>query len=111
MPQKFQPLTPYNSRNRESRASTSRTQRTKKPPKSKAFLQDLRGKITKKRGTPTSCVIPKTNPAKKHLQKLLTKISRKSSENHQKGKWERQQIDLRNHAESSIHAKKDSHKV
>jgi hypothetical protein len=40
-----------------------------------------------------------------------TKIPRKGSANHQKGKQERQQIDLRNHAESSIHAKKDSHKV
>jgi hypothetical protein len=46
----------------------------------------LRGKVTKKRGTPTSCVIPKTNPAKKDLRKLLTKIPRKSPENNQKGK-------------------------
>jgi hypothetical protein len=51
-----------------------------------AFLRVSRGKITKKRGTPTSYVIPKKNPTKKHLQKLLTKIPRKSSENHQKEK-------------------------
>jgi hypothetical protein len=75
-----------NSRNRKSRASTSRTRKTRKPPKSKAFLQDLRGKITNKRGTPTSCVIPKTNPTKEYLQELLTKIPRKSSEKQQKGK-------------------------
>jgi hypothetical protein len=31
-------------------------------------------------------VIPKTNPAKKHIQKLPTKIPRKNSENHQKEK-------------------------
>jgi hypothetical protein len=55
-----------------------------KPSKSKAFLWDLRGKIIKKRGTPTSCVIPKTNPVKKHLQDLSTKIPRKGSENHRK---------------------------
>jgi hypothetical protein len=75
-----------NSRNRKSHASTSRTRKTRKPPKSKAFLQDLRGKITNKRGTPTSCVIPKTNPTKEYLQELLTKIPRKSSEKQQKGK-------------------------
>jgi hypothetical protein len=46
-----------------------------------SFPRDLRGKITKKRGTPTSCVIPKTNPTKKSLQNLPTKIPRKSSEN------------------------------
>jgi hypothetical protein len=46
----------------------------------------LRGKITNKRGTPTSCVIPKTNPTREYLQELLTKIPRKSSEKQQKGK-------------------------
>jgi hypothetical protein len=71
----------------------------------------LRGKITKKKGTPTSCVIPKKNPAKKHLQKLLTKIPRRALKITKKGKRERQQIALRNHVESSIHVKKDSYKV
>jgi hypothetical protein len=80
-PQTFKPLTSYNSWNRKSRASTSRTQRTRKPPNSKAFLWDLRGKITKKRGT--------LNLTKKRLQKLLTKIPIKSSENHQKRENER----------------------
>jgi hypothetical protein len=51
----------------------------------KAFLRDLRGKITNKRGTPTSCVIPKTNLLKKYLQILLRKSPRKGSENHRKG--------------------------
>jgi hypothetical protein len=81
-PQKLWPLTPYNSRNRKSHASTSRTRRTRKPPKSKVSKRDLRGKITKKRATPTSCVIPKTNPTKKHLQILPTRVPRKGSENH-----------------------------
>jgi hypothetical protein len=81
--QKIRPLTPYNSRNHKSHASTSRTQKTRKPPKLKAFLRDLRVKITEKRGTPTSCVIPKTNPAKKHLEILPIRIPRKGSENHQ----------------------------
>jgi hypothetical protein len=31
-------------------------------------------------------VIPNTNPATKHLQNLPTKITRKGSENHQKGR-------------------------
>jgi hypothetical protein len=34
-------------------------------------------------------VIPKTNPAKKRLQKLPTKIPRNSNENHQKGETSR----------------------
>jgi hypothetical protein len=83
-PQILRPLTPYNYENRKSHASTSRTRSTRKPPKSKAFLQDLRGKITRKKDTPTSCMIPKTNPAKKHLQNLPTRIPRKGSKNHRK---------------------------
>jgi hypothetical protein len=70
----------------KSRASTSRTPRTRKPPKLKEFLWELRGKITKKRGTPTLCVIPNTNPTKKLLQNLPTKIHQKGCENHRKQK-------------------------
>jgi hypothetical protein len=66
-------------------SSTTRTWAPTKTTKSESFPQDLRDKITKKRGTPTSCVIPKANPTKKCLQKLPTKIPRKISENHQKG--------------------------
>jgi hypothetical protein len=39
-----------------------------------------------KRHTNLICDSKKKNPTKKHLQKLLTKIPRKSSENHQKEK-------------------------
>jgi hypothetical protein len=63
----------------------------RKPPKSKDFPKDYRGKITKKRGTPASGVIPTTIPAKKCLQLLPTKITRKCSENPQKEKlWDSQ---------------------
>jgi hypothetical protein len=103
MPKKLRPLTPYNSWNRKYCASTSRTRRTQKPPKSKAFLRDLKGKITKKRGTPTSCVISKSNLGKKHLQILPTRIPRKGSKITKKDKWERHNQALRNQAESSIH--------
>jgi hypothetical protein len=58
----------------------------RRPPKSKDVPRDLRGKITKKRGTPTSCVIPTIDPTKKHLEHLPTKIPRKGSENQQKEK-------------------------
>jgi hypothetical protein len=56
-------------------------------------------------------MIPNTNPAKKHLQKLLTKIPRKSSEIAEKEKRDEQQEHMRNHAKPSIHTTKDSYKV
>jgi hypothetical protein len=43
-------------------------------------------KITKKRGTRSSYVTSNKNPSKKHPQNFPTKIPRKGSENHQKGK-------------------------
>jgi hypothetical protein len=70
----------------ESQISSLYLKNTKnsKSTKIESFLRDWRGKITKKRGTPTSCVTPKPNLAKKHLQNLPTKIPRKGSGNHRK---------------------------
>jgi hypothetical protein len=46
---------------------------------------EFEGKITKKRGTPTSCVIPNTNPART-IPKPYYENPPKGSENHQKRK-------------------------
>jgi hypothetical protein len=48
---------------------------------------------------------PTPNPTKKHLQNSATKIPRKGSKNHQKGKTGETKA-LTNHAESSIHTMK-----
>jgi hypothetical protein len=66
----------------------------------------LEGKVTKKRGTRSSCVTPTPNPEKKLLQNSATKIPRKVSENHQKGKTGETTKALTNHAETSIHTMK-----
>jgi hypothetical protein len=89
--------------NRKSRDQTARTRVPTKTTKSGSFPQVWRGKVTKKRGTRSSCVTPTPNPAKKRLQNFATKIPRKGSENHQKGKTGKTTKALRNHAESSIH--------
>jgi hypothetical protein len=91
--------------NRKSHDQTSRTLAPTKTTKSEIFPRVWRGKATKKRRTMSSCVTPTPNPAKKRLQNSATKIPRKGSENHQKGKRERHNQALRNHAESSIHTK------
>jgi hypothetical protein len=64
------------------------TQNPKTKKKTNDLPRDLRGKITKKRGTPTSCVIPNTNPTKNRLQNLPAKIHQKDSANHRKGNRE-----------------------
>jgi hypothetical protein len=72
--------------NHKSLDQTSRTRAPPKTTKSESFPQVWRGKVTKERGTRSSCVTPAPNPAKKCLQNFATKIPRKGSENHQKGK-------------------------
>jgi hypothetical protein len=68
-----------------------------------AFLRVSRGKITKKRGTPTSYVIPKKKIPQRNTSKSF---SRKSQERAlkitKKRKRERHNQTLRNHVESSI---------
>jgi hypothetical protein len=54
----------------------------------------------------SSYMTPNKNPARNHPQNSATKITRKSSENHQKGKQVRQHKALRNHTESSIHTRR-----
>jgi hypothetical protein len=88
--------------NRKSRDQTSRTRAPMKTTKSESFPRVWRGKVTKKRGTRSSCVTPTPNPAKKRLENSTTKIPRKGSENHQKGKTGETTKALTNHAESSI---------
>jgi hypothetical protein len=56
-----------------------------KPP-NRELSTGLEGQGHQKRGTRSSCVTPTQNPAKKRLQNSATKIPRKGSENHQKGK-------------------------
>jgi hypothetical protein len=77
--------------NPKSHDETSRTRAPTKTTKSESFPRVWTGKVTKKRGTRSSCVTPTPNPAKKCLQNSATKIPRKGSENHQKEKRERQQ--------------------
>jgi hypothetical protein len=50
------------------------------------FPRVWRGKVTKRRGTRSSCVTPTTNAAKKHPQIFLQKPIEKGSQNHQKRK-------------------------
>jgi hypothetical protein len=76
------PKTHWIKRDRKSTTKNTSPQAPLKTTKTNAFPRDLRGKITRKRGTPTSCVIPNTNPTMKLLQILPTKLLRKSSENH-----------------------------
>jgi hypothetical protein len=78
----------------------------RKPPNQRAFHRFGGARSPKKRGTRSSCVTPTPNPAKKRLQNPATKIPRKGSENHQKGKTGETTKALRNHAESSIHSMK-----
>jgi hypothetical protein len=92
--------------NRKARDQTSRTRAPTKTTKSESFPRVWRGKVTKKRGTMSSCVTPTPNPAKKRLQNSATKIPRKGSENHKKGKTTETTKALRNHVESSIHTMK-----
>jgi hypothetical protein len=89
--------------NHKSCDQTSRTRAPTKTTKSESFPRVWRGKVTKKRGTRSSCVTPTPNPAKKRLQKSATRIPRKGSKNHQKGKTGETTNALRNHAESFIH--------
>jgi hypothetical protein len=92
--------------NCKSRDQTSRTRAPTKTTKSESFPRVWRGKITKKRGTRSSCVTPTPNPSKKCLQNSVTKIARKGSENHQKGETGETTKALTNHAETSIHTMK-----
>jgi hypothetical protein len=57
-----------------------------KTPKLKLFPRVCWSKITKQRGTTSSYMTSNKNPTKKRPQNFPTKIPRKGSENHQKGK-------------------------
>jgi hypothetical protein len=106
LPQRNCTETLSNMGNRKSRDQTSRTRAPTKTTKSESFPRVWRGKVTKKRGTRSSCVTPTPNPTKKRLQNSATKIPRKGSENHQKEKTGETTKALTNHAESSIHTMK-----
>jgi hypothetical protein len=88
------------------RPSRSRTRRTRKTTKSKSIKESSWGKFTSQRGTRSSYVTPNKNPTRNLPQNSDKKITRKRSENHQRGKRERQHKTLRNHAKSSIHTMK-----
>jgi hypothetical protein len=88
------------------RLSRSRTRATRKTTKSRSIQGSSRGKVTIQRGTWSSYVTPNKNPARNHPQNFAKKITRRGSENHQKGERERQHKASRNHAESSIHTMK-----
>jgi hypothetical protein len=77
-----------------------------KTTKSRSIQGSSWGKVTSQRGTRSSYVTPNKNPARNHPQNSTTKITRKSFENHQKEKQERQHKALRNHTESFIHTMK-----
>jgi hypothetical protein len=55
-----------------------------KPPNRGRFKGVLGGKVTSQRGTRSSYITPHMNPARNQPQNSATKITRKSSENHQK---------------------------
>jgi hypothetical protein len=63
----------------------------RKPPNRRAFPRVWRGKVTKKRGTRSSCVTPTPNPAKKRLQKSARKSQEKAPKITKKEKLGRQQ--------------------
>jgi hypothetical protein len=70
----------------------------------------LRG-VTRKRTTRGSSIHPQPKPQRRGLKSTKRKSPKKAPKITNKGKRERQQIALRNHTESPIHAKKDSYKV
>jgi hypothetical protein len=110
-PQKFRPLTPYNSKNRKSHASSSRTRRTPKPPKLKAFLRDLKGKITKKESHQPH-VWFQNQVLQRNTSKTFPRESQeKAPKITEKEKREEQLEHLRNHTEPSTLTVKDSDKV
>jgi hypothetical protein len=74
---------------KRNRKSTLKNTFPWKPPKtlkSKPFRRICWINITKKRGTRSSYVTSNKNPSKKRPQNFSTKIPRKGSENHRKGK-------------------------
>jgi hypothetical protein len=75
-----------------------------KPPNRRRLKGVLRAKSPAKEAQGQ---VPKNkNPARNHPQNTTTKITRKSSKNHQEDKRETQHKALRNHAESFIHTMK-----
>jgi hypothetical protein len=102
LPQRNQPESLTIQRNRRNCLSRSRTRATRKTTKSSPILGDSWGKVTNQRGTRSSYVTLNKNLARSHPQDSATKITIKSSKNHQKGGQERQHKNLRNHVESSI---------
>jgi hypothetical protein len=106
LPQRNRPETLTIKGNRKFRPSRSRTRATRKTTKSRPIQGGSWGKVTSQRGTRSSYVAHNKNPTRNHPQNSSTKITTKSSENHQKEGRERQHKSLRNHAESSIHTMK-----
>jgi hypothetical protein len=106
LPQRNRPETLTIKRNHGFRLSGARTRATRKITKSSPIQGDSWGKVTSQRGTRSSYMTPNKNLIRNHPQNSATKITIKSSENHQKGGRERQHKRLRNHAESSINTMK-----
>jgi hypothetical protein len=106
LPQRNRPETLTIKGNRGFRPSRSRTRATRKTTKSRPIQGGSWDKVTSERGTRSSYVTPNKNPTKNCPQNSATKLTTKSSENHQIEGWERQHKSLRNHAESSIHTMK-----
>jgi hypothetical protein len=94
--------------NRNQRISTKNTTflKYKKTPKSSTFSHGFVRGITRKRTMKGSSIHPQLNPKEKGLKSTIRKSQGKGSENHQKGKREKQHKVLRNHAESSIRTMK-----
>jgi hypothetical protein len=106
LPQRNRPYMLTIKGNHRFRPSRSRTRATRKTTKSRPIQGGSWGKVTSQRGTRSSYVTPNKNPARNCPQNSATKITTKSSINHQKEGRERQHKSLRNHAESSIHTMK-----
>jgi hypothetical protein len=110
LPQRNRTETPTIKGNHGFRPSRSRTRATRKTTKSRSIQGGSWGQVTSQRGTSSSYVTPNKNPTRKHPQNSAKNITRRGSENLQKGKQVRQHKALRNHAELSIHTMK-VHKV
>jgi hypothetical protein len=106
LPQRNRPESLTIKRNRRNHLSRVRTRGTRKTTKSSPVQGDSWGKVTNQRGTRSSYVTPSKNLTRNRPQNSATKITTKSSENHQKGGQERQHKNLRNHNESSVHTMK-----
>jgi hypothetical protein len=92
-----------NKRNRRNPAKSTSNPRTRKIPKSSPFTHEFGRGITTQRTTNGSHKFPPSNPQEKGVENTPRKTPREGSENHHNR--EQHSKALRNHAESSIHAK------